>query len=183
MITIYEQTAENLDTFWEYLQNHVSENGQNGQILFLPMGKTELQLEESWKEKFAADLKKGLVEMGWRRLWLAKNSVGQIMGHIDIRSLNQLNAQHRVMLGMGVDSQFRGKKVGQRLMEFIIDFCQQQPQIAWIDLEVIASNFPAIALYQKMGFEETGGKKDMFRIDGLSYDYVSMSLMLKNSEL
>ncbi|MFN0204221.1 MAG: GNAT family N-acetyltransferase [Bacteroidia bacterium] len=178
IMEIIAQTAENLDSFWGYLQLHVAENGQNGHLLFLPLGKAHLQLNKSWKEKFEEDLKKELEEMGWRRLWLAKNQAGQIMGHIDIRSHNQLHTQHRVVLGMGVDSHFRGQKVGQSLMEFILHFCQQNPQIAWIDLEVIASNPPAIALYKKMGFEETGRKKDMFKIDGLSYDYISMSLDL-----
>ncbi len=172
------QSAQELTAFWAYLDEHVAGNGQNGQLLFLPLGQTQLELEKEWKGRFEEGMKKPLEEMSWRRLWLAQNQEGQIMGHIDIRSHNQLNTQHRAMLGMGVNSRFRQQKVGQALMEFIIHFCQEDPQIHWIDLEVIATNLPAVSLYQKMGFEETGNKKDMFRIDGVSYDYLSMSLFV-----
>jgi ribosomal protein S18 acetylase RimI-like enzyme len=66
---------------------------------------------------------------------------------------------------MGVDSNFRNLKIGQTLLEFIIDYCTNNSKISWIDLQVLTDNIPAIRLYKKMNFEQLSITKDMFRID------------------
>jgi RimJ/RimL family protein N-acetyltransferase len=178
MIEIVELDKQRLDSFLQYLSVHLSENGANDQTVFLPLSRKQSVLGNEWREKFELGLSKRFGEFGWRKCWLA-SSDGKIIGHIDIRSYNQLNTEHRVLLGMGVDSQFRNRKVGQQLLDFVITFCKNSPEIAWLDLHVMANNLKAIELYKKLDFILVGKMDDMFRFDGKRYDYLHMSLKVE----
>ncbi|MCO4293556.1 GNAT family N-acetyltransferase [Solitalea sp. MAHUQ-68] len=180
MISIKELDRDKLDDFIQYLTIHLSENGQNGTVLFQPLSKQQSELSNNWKEKFEDGMNKKNNETGWRKVWVAINEENKIVGHIDIRSHNQLNSEHRVLLGMGVDSNFRNLKIGQKLVEFVIGYCRDNQKISWIDLQVLTNNLPAIKLYEKMNFEQLSITKDMFRIDGCSFDYTSMTLNVEN---
>lgn len=176
MISIIELNKEGLDDFFQYLTTHVSENGLNGITLFLPLSKQQSRLSNELKSKFEGGMNKEYGEVEWRKIWIAINQDNKIIGHIDIRSNNQLNVEHRVFLGMGVDSNFRSLKIGSKLLEFVIEYCRNNQRISWIDLEVLDNNVPAKNLYKKMGFEHLNTTKDMFRIDNISYDYTAMTL-------
>ena len=180
MISIKELNKDKLDDFFQYLKIHLSENGQNGITLFQPLSKHQSALSDEWKAKFEDGMNKKNEEVGWRKIWVAIHDENKIVGHIDIRPQNQLNAEHRVLLGMGVDSNFRNLKIGQNLLEFIIDYCTNNHKISWIDLQVLTNNIPATRLYKKMNFEQLSITKDMFRIDNISYDYTSMTLNVEN---
>jgi ribosomal protein S18 acetylase RimI-like enzyme len=47
--------------------------------------------------------------------------------------------------------------------------------LEWIDLQVLSENKPALQLYARMGFELVGEIADMFRIDGRSFAYTTMT--------
>jgi len=174
-INIKELEEEQLDNFFAYLTIHLAENGKGG-IVFQPVSKEQSNLNEEWKEKFSTGLSKKYKEQGGRTLWIATNQQGQIVGHIDIRARPEPNTGHRVLLGMGVDSKFRNLRIGQQLLEFVIDYCRKEPMISWLDLEVMANNIPAIRLYEKKKFQTLSNTVDMFRIENVSYDYTSMTL-------
>jgi ribosomal protein S18 acetylase RimI-like enzyme len=180
MISIKELDKDKFDDFIQYLTIHLSENGRKGITLFQPLSKQQSALSNEWKAKFEDGMNKKNEEIGWRKIWVAINEENKIVGHIDIRSQNQLNTEHRVLLGMGVDSNFRNLKIGQKLLEFIIDYCRNNHKISWIDLQVLTNNIPATELYKKMNFEQLSITKDMFRIDNISYDYTSMTLNVEN---
>lgn len=134
MLEIQELNSERLEDFFQYLSIHISENGQNGGTLYFPLSREQSILSNELKVKFKEGLTKAIGDAGWRKAWIALNQDNKIVGHIDIRSNNQLNAEHRVLLGMGVDIHFRGSKIGQSLLEFTIEYCRKNPQISWIDL-------------------------------------------------
>jgi len=180
MIVINELNSERLDDFFHYLTIHISENGQDGTILYFPLSKEQSILSNELMIKFKEGLNKDVGETGWRKVWVALSQESKIVGHIDIRLNNQLNSEHRVLLGMGIDINFRGLKIGQKMLEFIIEYCRKNPKISWIDLEVMTKNIPAKNLYEKMGFEHLSTIKDMFRINKVSYDYTSMTLNVEN---
>ena len=47
------------------------------------------------------------------------------------------------------------------------DFARAEPGLDFVDLQTFGSNAPAIALYESLGFETFGVRRDAFRIDGL----------------
>ena len=180
MIIIKELDNERLKEFFHYLTIHISENGQNGNNLYFPLSREQSILSNELMKKFKEGLNKDFGENEWRKVWIALNQENKIVGHLDLRSNNQLNSGHRVLLGMGVDINFRSLKIGYNLLEFIIEYCRQNPKIIWIDLEVMTKNIPAKNLYEKMGFEHLSTIKDMFRINSISYDYTFMTLNVEN---
>jgi ribosomal protein S18 acetylase RimI-like enzyme len=179
MVTIHALSPDKMEAFFSYLTQHVAENGEEGVALFLPLTKQQSLSAKDWKSKFDG-LYKAPGEPGWRKIWVALTQDNTIVGHVDIRSNDQLNAEHRVVLGMGVDSNFRRFKIGYTLMEFIIKHCKNASEISWLDLEVLETNIPARRLYEKMGFEQVSVIKDMFRIDKISYNYIGMTLHVEN---
>jgi ribosomal protein S18 acetylase RimI-like enzyme len=176
MISIDALSPERLDAFFQYLAAHIAGNGLDGAPLSYPLSREQSVLSGGLRSKFADGMHKAWGEPGWRRAWVAISGEHRIAGHIDIRSADQLNAEHRVVLGMGVDREFRGQKIGQRLLEQVISSCRADPRISWIDLQVMEQNIPATRLYEKMQFEQLGVTRDMFRIGGVSYGYSSMAL-------
>lgn len=180
MISIEALEKDKFDDFIHYLSIHISINGQDGAPLFQPFSKQQSLFLDHLELKFKDGINKKIGEIGWRKVWVAINEENKIFGHIDIRSQNQLNAAHRVLLGMGVDSSFRNLKIGQKLLAHIIDYCSNMNTISWIDLQVLTNNTPAIQLYKKMNFEQLSLTKDMFRIENVSYDYTSMTLNVEN---
>ncbi|KXX71256.1 GNAT family N-acetyltransferase [Flammeovirga sp. SJP92] len=176
MTSIHEFKEEELDDFIQYLTLHLSENGKDGEALFQPMSRKHGIGETQLREKFKVGLIRNYGEPGWRKLWLAKNEQGQIIGHIDIRSYPDQNSSHRVLLGMGVDSSHRRLGVGLQMLEYVIHYCDEEEQINWLDLQVMTCNQKAINLYLKKGFVEIGKIEDMFRIDNASFGSTSMTL-------
>ncbi len=179
MIIIKELEIEKLEDFFEYLTIHISENSQNSTYLYFPLSKEQSTLSDELKIKFKEGMSKEMGEKGWRKAWVALNK-SEIVGHIDIRSNNILNSEHRVLLGIGVDINFRGLNIGQKLLEFVIEFCKTNNKISWIDLEVMSNNKPAKKLYEKVGFQQIYEIKDMFRIDNKSFNQTFMTKNVEN---
>lgn len=176
MIKIVALTEKYFKPFFKYLNQHISENKTTSAQLFLPLTRAQSQLDSDWKKKFECTLKENNQVKNWRKMWIALNPQNKIVGHIDIRPHGEANTQHRVLLGMGVHCDYRNQKIGQQLIEHIIEYSKNNPGISWIDLHVLTNNQPAIALYEKMKFHKNGLIVDMFRIDHNSYDYTSMTL-------
>ncbi|NME72166.1 GNAT family N-acetyltransferase [Flammeovirga aprica] len=176
MISIQEFKEAELDNFIDYLTEHLSENGKDGNTLFQPISREFGINVSQLRDKFKVGLIRSYGEPGWRKLWLAKNNQDEIVGHIDIRSYPDQNSSHRVLLGMGVESNHRRMGIGLQMLEYVIHYCDETDRINWLDLQVMSNNQKAINLYSKKGFMEVGKIDDMFRIDNVSFGSTSMTL-------
>jgi ribosomal-protein-alanine N-acetyltransferase len=77
-----------------------------------------------------------------------------------------------------VDPAYRGNEIGFRLLEHMIKVASQTCNV--ITLEVRRSNVPAISLYLKSGFRQTGMRKAYYTDNG--EDAVLMDRDLDNNE-
>ncbi|EHS1186021.1 GNAT family N-acetyltransferase, partial [Vibrio vulnificus] len=132
------------------------------------------------KNKFIQGFSHQFGDLGWRKLWVVKDTSGNVKGHIDLRHHSDESRSHRVLLGMGVDVSCRKQGIGQRLIDAVINFCEEKAEIDWLDLCVLSENFPAKNLYLKAGFNVVGEFKDQYRIDGLSVSETAMTKCVKN---
>jgi RimJ/RimL family protein N-acetyltransferase len=164
-----------LPAFFAYLNDHLSDNARDGAPYFQPMPRAQSRLPQEKAVVFKRGAQVRVGEPGWRRIWVAVSSSGQIAGHIDLRAHPERHTSHRCLLGMGVHRDYRNRGVGRGLLRHAERWARQEANLEWIDLQVLSVNHPAIALYVAAGFHQTGEIADMFRLDGVSLSYTGMA--------
>ena len=101
---------------------------------------------------------------------------GEIVGWCDVTPSQREGFRHSGVLGMGLQPAFRGRGLGRRLVCETID-CAHEAGLTRIELEVLASNEGAIALYERVGFVHEGRKRAARLLDGRSEDILCMALI------
>jgi ribosomal protein S18 acetylase RimI-like enzyme len=101
---------------------------------------------------------------------------GEVAGWCDITAMTRPVFAHRGTLGMGVLEAYRGMGIGRALIEAALAAARARG-LARVDLQVLADNERAIALYRAVGFVVEGVKRDAYRVDGRSVDLVDMALL------
>ena len=101
----------------------------------------------------------------------------EVIGWCDISPMKREGFTHCGELGMGVHPRYRRLGIGQQLIAHTI---QKAKEIGLerIELEVFASNIPAIKLYEKLGFVTEGVKKKARKMGGNYDDIVEMALFV-----
>lgn len=171
--------VDQFPTFAAYMNDHLCDNGIGNTSLFQPLAAVDCRFDGDRAERFRSALSAATDGPGWRRAWVAMADAGAVVGHVDLRDNPLPYTRHRCLLGLGVDRNHRGAGLGRRLLDTATQWATEQGWIDWIDLQVISSNTPAVRLYEKAGFVQTGSTADLFRFDQRSVDFNSMSLRLK----
>jgi ribosomal protein S18 acetylase RimI-like enzyme len=173
--SISQIEAQEFDQFLVYLNDHLLDNGKDGTAYFQPLSRSGSIFPPERVAAFRAGLEIPLGQSGWRRLWVCRNPNDKIIGHIDLRAHAERFAEHRCLLGMGVDRDYRNIGLGKSLIEHAEEWVKANEPLEWIDLQVLSSNVKAVHLYERSGFKKTGEIPEMFRIDGLSFSYSAMT--------
>jgi len=168
-----------LAPFFAYLDDHLRDNGAGGTPLFQPLLHGQARLPPGLRIAFIKGLTQPVGSPGWRRLWLALGPTGNIAGHVDLRCRPEPAAAHRAMLGTGVHRLYRRQGLGARLVDTAVAWARAGTGLAWIDLEVLSANEPAVALYLRSGFTTIARIADMVRVDGASHDLSYMTRALR----
>jgi RimJ/RimL family protein N-acetyltransferase len=108
--------------------------------------------------------------------FLAVDGSDTVNGWCDIFRNPQEGFRHRGQLGMGVLPQARGRGLGARLVTATIEQAWSEG-LERVELEVFASNTPAIGLYRKLRFDVEGVKRRARKLDGSYDDIVVMALI------
>ena len=175
--TIEPLDADGFLAFVAYLNDHLADNGDDAGY-FQPLPRRASFLPAERAAAFRDGLHVTVASHGWRRAWVARSEQGDIVGHIDLRSHPEGLTGHRCLLGMGVDRGNRRAGLGAALIAHARQWATDVARLEWIDLQVISDNQAALALYARAGFVKAGEIADMFRIDGNSFSYTTMSLRL-----
>lgn len=101
----------------------------------------------------------------------------EVIGWCDISPRRGEGFTHCGRLGMGVLKDYRRQGIGTMLMERSITEAKERG-IERIELEVYASNTPAIYLYEKWGFNHEGVKRKARKLDGVYDDIIVMALFI-----
>lgn len=83
-------------------------------------------------------------------------SEGRIAGYIGL----SIAADEGYILNVAVLPEYRRKGIGEALVRYVITGFGD---LAFVTLEVRPSNTAAVALYQKLGFERVGERKNYYR--------------------
>jgi RimJ/RimL family protein N-acetyltransferase len=102
---------------------------------------------------------------------------GQLIGFLMAIGGNAKRNKHSVYIVVGILKDSRGKGVGTKLFEELEKWAFMH-KIHRLELTVVTRNVAGVALYQKMGFEIEGMKRDSLFIDGEFADEYYMSKLL-----
>ena len=81
----------------------------------------------------------------------------EVVGDISLHtSATRWRMRHVGSIGMALRDDWQGKGVGTALMEAVLDLADNWLNLTRIELHVYVDNAPAIALYEKFGFEIEG---------------------------
>lgn len=100
-----------------------------------------------------------------------------VVGWCDIVPYSLEGFRHRAAMGMGLHRDFRGQGIGERLLRAALTAAEKRG-LERIELEVYASNEPAIRLYEKVGFAREGVRVKARKLDGVYYDLVMMAMFM-----
>jgi ribosomal protein S18 acetylase RimI-like enzyme len=98
----------------------------------------------------------------------------EVVGWCDISPIPFEGFRHCGALGMGLLPDHRRRGIGRRLLAATLREAERRG-IRRVELEVFASNAPAIALYRAFGFECEGKKRRARELDGAVEDLVCMA--------
>ena len=82
---------------------------------------------------------------------------------------------HVGQIGMGVADGWTGRRIGTALMEALVDVADNWLGLRRLELEVLADNGPALALYGRFGFGPEGVRRDAVFRAGTYADVLAMA--------
>ena len=130
-----------------------------------------------------------LVTVESEREWLEKNSkVGnfqyaivkqendELIGNCSLHDLDFINGRATVGIFIG-DEENRGKGYGSETLELLLSYGFNHLNLNNIMLTVYSFNTPAIACYKKVGFKETGRRREAYFKNNERYDEIYMDIL------
>lgn len=97
-----------------------------------------------------------------------------VLGWCDVLPLAGQMRAHAGVLGIGVAASARGRGVGRQLITAAISGASQRG-LHRIELQVVAHNRVAQALYRQVGFEHEGTQRRAWCHDGVYFDVLHMA--------
>ncbi|MHC5251651.1 GNAT family N-acetyltransferase [Listeria kieliensis] len=101
----------------------------------------------------------------------------QIIGFISAQTSKLAKVKHTGYLVIGVQKKFQKSGIATKLFEKLFTWARNKG-IHRLELTVITANLPAIRLYEKLGFQKEGLKKDAIYMNNRYYDEFYMAKLL-----
>ena len=108
-----------------------------------------------------------------RSLLLVADNYGDIVGVLGIIGGMFKKIAHVVEIGMAIKKDFRNSGLGSTLFREAITWARKRGFYR-LELGVLSTNYQAISLYKKFGFQEEGVRKSRYRIEGKWVDEILM---------
>jgi RimJ/RimL family protein N-acetyltransferase len=89
---------------------------------------------------------------------------GRLLGHAVLEPVGLIAIQHVYRLTLVVHPGQTGQGVGTTLLKQLQHWAASRPDLHKIELNVRATNAPAIRLYTRLGFQEEGRFRDRIRL-------------------
>jgi len=157
-ITLQRASEQHIDELVAlYSHPHVTR-----QTLQMPYPSAEL-----WRKRLSVESE--------RLLPLIALYEGQVIGNCSLEQHARVRRAHTGSIGMAVAHDWQGQGVGTRLLAAVLDVADNWMSLLRVELTVFADNKPALALYQRHGFEVEGQLRDYAMRDGRLTDVYSMA--------
>ena len=111
-----------------------------------------------------------------RGMILMAEAGGEVIGLLDFWGGERPDNRHAGYFGMSVAKAWRGRGVGRRMLQWVIDEAHGWPDFCRIELECVAWNTSAIGLYESLGFKLEGRMVKAINLRGKPEDMLVMAL-------
>ena len=91
-------------------------------------------------------------------LWVVATDNEAVIGYVG----SQIVPDEADMMNLAVNGNYRRMGIGRSLVSYLMERLQERG-VRSLSLEVRASNTPAIALYEKLGFKQVGQRPGYYR--------------------
>ena len=108
-------------------------------------------------------------QLGERQIFLAAVEEGRVAGYVGLMYV----LDEGYISNVAVDPAFRRRGIARALLQELERRCREL-ELAFMTLEVRASNTPAIALYESLGYGQVGRRKNYYK--NPSEDAILMTL-------
>ena len=128
--------------------------------------------------RYSADIKREEFDAMFndnQRHFVAIDKDGELLGHLALNLSTKPRLKHSASFGVAVAKASRGKGVGRFLLEHLVSYCDEELDLARLELEVHANNAAALSLYKSFGFEVEGTKRKAVLVEGELIDIIIMS--------
>jgi ribosomal protein S18 acetylase RimI-like enzyme len=103
----------------------------------------------------------------------------ELSAHVCLQREVRRKLAHRATLrGLYVAPEARGRGLGRRLVQAVLDHARAQPGLVIVELTVMADNRQAVELYRQFGFQRYGYQRRAAMTDGVYRDEESLMLDL-----
>ena len=124
----------------------------------------------------AREVREELAREGDGRFPLVACVGEEVVGQLTLSVYMNPRTRHSGHFGIAVRDDWQGRGVGTALMEECLDLADNWLNLSRLDLRVYVDNAPAIALYEKFGFEIEGTHKRFAYRNG---EYVDAHVMAR----
>jgi ribosomal protein S18 acetylase RimI-like enzyme len=136
-------------------------------------GSTFAEEAASPRLKFEEYIAKGSTD----HLMFGAFAADELVGIAGFSRQPRAKTRHRgEIVQMYVDPGFRGRRLGENILAAVIDAAFALDGVESIELSVVADNAAASRLYQKLGFEIYGRRKNYFKSGDRYWDQLFMEL-------
>ena len=111
-------------------------------------------------------------------LMLVAEADGQIIGLANCRGGDR-GYRHTLSLGITVSRAWRDQGVGTALLEDMIVWCRLNPIVHRLELWVFPDNPRALHVYEKLGFQHEGSRRQSFLKEGQYRDLLLMGMLFE----
>jgi len=123
-----------------------------------------------------------VIESNNMMIYVAINDDNLVVGECSGFSSSRRARMHNVGLGLSVDKDWRRLGIGRGLMDAMIAWATDNPQVHRLELEVFHDNYHAINMYLRLGFVLEGRRRNAFRKHGKFKDAYMMSILFERDE-
>ncbi len=116
------------------------------------------------------------------RLFLVAEAQEKIIGVSDCHVVGGRGYAGTFSLGVSVHKAWRGRGVGTAMIVAMIDWCKNLPQSHRLELWVFTNNPRAIALYERLGFQKDGVRRQSYKKGHEYLDLLLMSMLFENKD-
>jgi len=102
---------------------------------------------------------------------------GNLVGYVNVLRGDANRIRHSAYIAMGILLSYTGQGIGKLLLNKVDEWARKYG-VTRLELTVMAHNENAIKLYEKMGFNKEGIKKNSILIDGNYIDEYYMGKIL-----